>query len=308
MKVDLTTEIANIRMKNPIMVASGTFGFGREHSRFIDLNELGALVVKTITLKERAGNPEPRVWETPSGVLNSIGLQNKGVDYFLEEELPWLISFDVPIIVSIGGSTIQEYTQVAERLNQASGISALEMNISCPNIEQGGMLFGINASLTFEVVEAVKQVAKVPVIVKLTPNVTDVAEIAGEAEKAGADAISLINTVQGMAIDVGTFKPCLGSGTGGLSGPAIKPIAVRMVWEVAQVVKVPIIGMGGIVTAEDAVEFFLAGAEAIAVGTANFINPRAVRSVIQGLEHFLKSKSLASVKDLVGKAGANLDD
>lgn len=308
MKVDLTTEIAGIRMKNPVMVASGTFGFGREYSQFIDLNELGALVVKTITLEEREGNPEPRVWETPSGMLNSIGLQNKGVDYFLKEELPWLISFDVPIIVSIGGDTIQEYTQVAEQLSQVSGISALEINISCPNVKQGGMLFGTDPALTSEVVRAVKQVAEVPVIVKLTPNVTDIAEIAYEAERAEADAISLINTVRGMAINVETFKPCLGSGLGGLSGPAIKPIAVRMIWEVAQAVAVPIIGMGGIVTAEDAVEFFLAGAQAIAIGTANFINPRAVRSVIQGLERFLRSKSLASVKELVGRMEVDSDD
>ncbi len=302
--VDLSVNLAGISLKNPVMVASGTFGSGREYNEFVDLGKLGAIVTKTITLKEKQGNPPPRICETVSGILNAIGLQNKGVDYFLENDLPFLRKFDVPIIVSVGGESLEEYRAVSEKLSKAK-IEAIELNISCPNVKKGGMVFGTDARLAQEVVKAVKSAISVPLIVKLTPNVTDITEIACSVEEAGADAISLINTLSGMAIDINTLKPKLANVTGGLSGPAIKPVAVRMVWQVFKAVKIPVIGMGGIMNASDAVEFFMAGASAIAVGTANFVYPAATLDIISGIEAYLKEKGFKSVKDIIGLASGN---
>jgi dihydroorotate dehydrogenase (NAD+) catalytic subunit len=298
---DLHVEIAGIKLKNPVMAASGTFGSGQEYSEFVDLKRLGAIVTKTLTLKEKEGNLPPRLCETPCGILNSIGLQNKGVDYFIEQELPWLEEQNVPLIVSFGGTTLREYLEVAAVLSQAPSISAFELNISCPNIKAGGMAFGCSREKASELVRAVRKIVNRPLIVKLTPNVTDIVEIAKACEEAGADALSLINTVLGMAIDIETFKPKLATFTGGLSGPAIRPIAVRMVWQTAQAVNVPIIGMGGITTAENAVEFFLAGATAVAVGTANFTDPRTTLDIIAGLDAWLERKGIKSIKSLIGR-------
>lgn len=298
---DLSVEIAGIKLRNPVMVASGTFGSGQEYSEFVEPRRLGAIVTKTLTLKEKEGNRPPRLCETPSGILNSIGLQNKGVDYFIEKELPWLEEQNVPLIVSFGGTSLREYLEVAAVLSQAPGISALEMNISCPNVKAGGMAFGSSREKASELVRAVRKIVSRPLIVKLTPNVTDIVEIAKACEETGADALSLINTILGMVVDVETFKPKLATFTGGLSGPAIRPVAVRMVWQVAQAVKVPIIGMGGIMTAEDAVEFLLAGATAVAVGTANFTDPMATLEIISGLEAFLERKNIKSIKSLIGR-------
>jgi dihydroorotate dehydrogenase (NAD+) catalytic subunit len=278
--------LAGIQMKNPVMVASGTFGFGEEFSEYYDLNELGAIVTKSVTLKPREGNPPPRLCETPSGMLNSIGLQNEGVKVFLEKHLPFLSQFKTPIIVNVAGETIEEYVEVIKIVSKEKKIAGIELNISCPNVKRGGMTFGVDPKCTEEVVKAARAQTKLPLIAKLTPNVTDITIIAKAAVKAGADALSLINTVLGMAIDVKTKKPKLATITGGLSGPAIKPIAVRMVWQTAQAVKVPIIGIGGIMTAEDALEFFLAGASAVQVGTANFIDVRAAVNIIDNLQKY----------------------
>lgn len=298
---NLSVELAGIKMKNPVMVASGTFGSGEEYSRFIDLNKLGALVTKSMTLKEEMGNPPPRICETPAGMLNSIGLQNPGVTHFLQVDLAFLSQYEVPVIASVAGTSVEEYVAVIERLSDAKGITALEVNISCPNIKKGGVYFGSDPEMATEVVRQVKNVSKYPIIVKLTPNVTSISEIARTVEAAGADVLSLVNTFFGMAIDVETFRPRLGSGTGGLSGPAIKPLAVRMVYEVARAVSLPVIGMGGIVTAEDAVEFLLAGAVAVAVGTANFVNPRATLDIIEGLDRFLERRGLEDIREIIGK-------
>ncbi|MDP3013614.1 MAG: dihydroorotate dehydrogenase, partial [Candidatus Subteraquimicrobiales bacterium] len=276
------------------------FASGREYSEFADLNKLGAIVTKTVTLKERKGNLPPRICETPSGMLNAIGLQNKGVEYFLADDLPFLRKFDVPVIANVAGDTLEEYVEVSKRLSEAK-VDGIELNISCPNVKKGGMVFGTNSEMAAEVVRAVKKVINVALIIKLTPNVTDIAEIAKSVEKAGADAISLINTPLGMAVDIETFEPELANITGGLSGPAIKPLAVRMVWQVSKAVKVPVIGMGGIMNASDAIEFFLVGASAVAVGTANFIHPTATINIIEGIEEFLKKKSFKSVSEIVGK-------
>ncbi len=283
------------------MTASGTFGCGREYSPFVDLNKLGALVVKSLTLKERLGNPSPRICETPSGILNSIGLQNKGVDKFIEEDLPFLSSYDVPIIANVAGESIDEYIEVCARLDSEGDIAGIELNISCPNVKKGSMLFGQDSDLAALVVKECRRVIKKPLIVKLTPNVTDIAFVAKKVEDAGADAVSLINTLLGMAIDVKTFKPLLASTTGGLSGPAIKPVAVRMVWEVSKAVNIPVIGMGGITNANDAIEFFLVGASAIAIGTANLINPSATIKIINDLDDFLERKGFKNFQEIIGK-------
>jgi dihydroorotate dehydrogenase (NAD+) catalytic subunit len=288
----LGTEIAGIKMKNPVMVASGTFGYGEEASKFVDLDKLGAIVTKTITLTPREGNPPPRVCETASGMLNSIGLQNKGVKDFIENALPFLSRFKTPVIANIAGDSAKEYAELAKILNKESGIKGIEINISCPNVKKGGITFGIDPDLTAEVVRSVRQSTSLPVIAKLTPNVTDIAAIAKAAEAAGADAVSLINTLLGTAIDIETRKPKLGATTGGLSGPAIKPIAVRMVWEVAQMVKIPVIGIGGIMTGEDAIEFFLAGASAVQVGTANFVDTQAPIRIVEEIKSYLNSHKL----------------
>jgi dihydroorotate dehydrogenase (NAD+) catalytic subunit len=297
---DLGVEIAGIKLKNPIMTASGTFGFGHEYGQLVDLRALGAIVVKATTLRPRAGNPPPRLVETTGGILNSIGLENPGVERVITEEIMPLRALGVPIIVNIAGSTLREYREVAKKLNGVPGIVALEVNISCPNVREGGLAFGTSSAMAAQVIRAVCSVADVPVIAKLSPNVTDVTAIARSVVDAGAAAVSLINTLLGMSIDIYTRRPRLGAVVGGLSGPAIKPVALRMVWQVAQAVSVPIIGMGGIMTAEDAVEFHLAGATAVAVGTANFVNPLATVEIISGLAAYLQQAGLTSVRDLIG--------
>lgn len=296
----LGVTIAGIKMKTPVMTASGTFGFGLEYRDFVNLNKIGAVVVKGTTLVPRPGNKGRRIAETPAGMLNSIGLENPGVDEFLSTILPHLGEYDVPVIVNISGNTVEEYGELAARLNVA-GVAGVELNISCPNVKEGGIAFGTNCDSASAVVRQVKHNTDLPVIVKLSPNVTDIVAMAQSVEEAGADAISLINTLLGMSIDIHKWRPVLGNVVGGLSGPAVKPIAVRMVWQVAQAVQVPIIGMGGIVTAEDAIEFMLAGASAVAVGTANFINPCAAQSVADGIKDYVRQRGLSHVNELVGK-------
>ena len=296
----LEIHVAGIRMKNPVMTASGTFGYGSEYADFIDLNRLGAIVVKGITSVPWKGNPMPRIIETPSGMLNAIGLQNVGVDGFIDKKLPYLRNFDVPVIVNICGERLEEYVEVTEKLDVTEGIAAIDLNISCPNLHCGGMSFGVEPKLTYELVKSVREKTALPLLVKLSPNVTDIAAIARAAEEAGADGLSVINTLLGMAIDIKTRCPQLANLTGGLSGPAIKPVALRMVWQVYNAVNIPIIGMGGIMTGDDAVEFFIAGASAVAVGTANFVNPRAPLDVINGIHEYLERYGLDSIKELVG--------
>lgn len=298
-KPDLSVNIAGMQMKNPVMTASGTFGFGKEYAPFIDLNMLGAIVVKGTTLKPRMGNAGRRLVETPAGMLNSIGLENPGVEHFIAQELPNLRGYDVPVVVNISGHSIEEYKELAAQLD-IDGVAAVEVNISCPNVSQGGLVFGTDCVSAGGVVKAVRQATRKTVIAKLSPNVTDVVAIAQAVEAAGADSISLINTLLGMAIDLRTRRPKLGNIVGGLSGPAVKPVALRMVWQVAKAVAVPIIGMGGIMTGEDAVEFLLAGATAVAVGTANFINPRATEDVADGIAKYLQENKLSSVQEIIG--------
>lgn len=300
-KIDLSVDFAGIKLKNPVLTASGTFGYGEEFAEFVDLNKLGGVIVKGISLKPIKGNPPPRIWETPSGMLNAIGLENPGVDVFLNEKLPYLRKFDTAVIVNMFGYSLEEYVAVAERLDGVKGISGIEVNISCPNVKAGGMAFGTDLKATFELLSAIRKTTKLPIIAKLSPNVTDVTAFAKAARDAGCDGLSLINTLLGMAIDVRCRKPRLANCTGGLSGPAIRPVAVRMVWQVAKAVSLPIIGMGGIVTAEDALEFILAGASAIAVGTANFVNPRATLDVIEGIERVMIEQGVGAVSDLIGK-------
>lgn len=297
--LDLSVNLGGIKMKNPVMTASGTFGYGDEFKPFVDLNQLGGLVVKGITLKPRQGNPPPRIVETPSGMLNAIGLQNVGVDGFIQKKLPYLRNFDTAVIVNISGCGLSEYVEISKRLSEVEGVAGLELNISCPNVE-GGMDFGLDSKLTYSLVEAVRKSTSLPLIVKLSPNVTDIVEIASAAEFAGADAISAVNTFLGLKIDIKTRKPLLANITGGLSGPAIRPLAVRMVWQIAKAVKIPIVGIGGITTAEDALEFIIAGATAVAIGTANFVNPRVSLEVVEGIAEFMRREKLSSIKELVG--------
>ncbi len=301
---DLSVEVAGIRLKNPVLTASGTFGYGEEYRDIVDLNRLGGVIVKGVSLRPIAGNPPPRIWETPSGMLNAIGLENPGVEVFLREKLPYLRRFETAVIVNVFGYSREEYVAVVERLDGAPGVAGLEVNISCPNVKAGGIVFGTNVKASFELLSALRRATKLPLIAKLSPNVTDITEFARAAADAGCDGLSLINTLLGMAIDVRTRRPRLANRTGGLSGPAIRPVAVRMVWQAAQAVRLPIIGMGGILTAEDALEFILAGATAVAVGTANFVNPRATLDVAEGIERFLAQEGIGSVRELVGKAGA----
>ena len=296
----LAVDIAGIAMKNPVMVASGTFGFGKEYGDLIDLNQLGAIVTKGTSLEAWEGNPPDRIAETPSGMLNAIGLQNDGVDSLINEKIPWLRQFDLPVVVNIVGKTVDEYAEVAGRLDEVDGIAGVEVNISCPNVKRGGIVFGTDPARTAEVVGAVRKATRLPMIPKLSPNVTDVVEIARACVDEGADAVSLVNTLLGTAIDIGTRTFKLANVTGGLSGPAIKPIALRMVWQVAQAVDVPVIGIGGIMTAEDAVEFFLAGADAIQVGTANFVNPSAAIEIAAGLDAYLERHGFGHVSEIVG--------
>lgn len=297
---DLTVNIAALNLQNPVMTASGTFGYAREFDQFVDLNRLGAIIVKGLSIKPTKGNPPPRIVETPCGMLNAIGLENVGIDSFERDKFPFLSTLTPPIIVNIYGKEIEEYGELAGRIDDIDGVAGVEVNISCPNVSAGGVAFGVDPRAAFEVVNVVRKRTRKVVIVKLSPNVTDISEIAKSAQEAGADALSLINTITGMAINVETGQPVLANITGGLSGPAIKPIALRMVWQVAKIATVPVIGIGGIMTARDAIEFFIAGATAVQVGTANFINPRATTDVIQGIEAFLIEKGMASISDLIG--------
>lgn len=301
----LAVNIAGVAMKTPVMTASGTFGFGPEYSDFVDLNQLGAIVVKGTTLTPRAGNNGRRIAETPAGMLNSIGLENPGVEEFLTNTLPKLAAYDVPVIVNIAGNTVEEYGELTTRLN-VPGVSAIEINISCPNVKQGGIAFGTDCTSAAAVVGEVRSKTSLPVIAKLSPNVTDIAAMAQAVEAAGADAVSLINTLLGMAIDIHAWRPVLGNVVGGLSGPAVKPVALRMVWQVARAVKCPVIGMGGIMTAQDAIEFLLAGASAVAVGTANFVNPRACAEIAGGIKDYLVERGLTDVSQLVGRVNDNI--
>lgn len=298
--MDLTVNIGKLKLKNPVMTASGTFGYGEEYSEFVDLNRLGAVVVKGLSLLPKEGNPPPRIVETPAGMLNAIGLQNIGIENFIKEKLPFLRQFKTFVIVNFFGDSIEEYAEAAERLSTVEGIHGLEMNISCPNKEAGWCIFGTDQKVTSQVISSVRKKTRLPLIVKLSPNVTDIAIFAKVAEDAGADAVSLINTITGMAIDIRTRKPKLGNVTGGISGPAIKPIAIRMVYETFRTVKIPIIGMGGIMNSSDAIEFMLAGAAAVAVGTANFVNPSATIDIINGIESFMAENSITDVKELTG--------
>ncbi len=300
--VDMRVRIGSLEFRNPVMTASGTFGSGREYADFVDLGLLGAVVTKGVGLEPWPGNPAPRIAETDSGMLNSIGLQNPGVEAFCAADLAWLHTQDVPVVVNVIGHTVAEYAAVAERLSREEAVDALEVNISCPNVDEGGMAFGTSCAAAAEVTRAVRAVTTLPVIVKLSPNVGEIAPIARAVEAEGADAVSLINTLLGMAIDTRTFRPVLARGVGGLSGPAIKPVALRMVWEVASAVAVPIIGMGGIMTGEDAAEFMLAGASAVAVGTANFVDPTATATVAEGLRRFCAERGIAAVRQLTGAA------
>lgn len=304
MDLDMSLEICGIKLKNPVIAASGTFGFGREHAEYIDLNKLGGISVKGLTLKPRQGNRPPRVAETPAGMLNSVGLQNPGVHYFIENELPFLRQYTAAVIANIAGNTIEDYCEMAEILSDAD-IDAIELNVSCPNVKEGCIAFGSTPDGIAEITGQVRKYAKKPLIVKLTPNVTSIADTASAAEAAGADAVSLINTLLGMAIDVDTMRPVLANNTGGLSGPAVKPVAVRMVYEVSQAVKIPVIGMGGISCGEDAIEFMLAGADAVMVGTAGMIYPDACIKVIDGIEQYISKKGFSRAADITGRLVLN---
>ena len=301
---DLRVKIAGVEFKNPVIAASGTFGFGREYAEYMDLNKVGGISVKGLTLKPRQGNTPPRIAETPAGILNSVGLQNPGVEAFIREELPFLRQFDTVILANIAGNTIEEYCEMAEILG-STGIDAIELNVSCPNVKAGCVAFGNTPGGIAEITKQVKRYCKQPLIVKLTPNVLDISEIAIAAEASGADALSLINTILGMVIDIHKRRPILANNMGGLSGPAVKPIAVRMVYQVSSAVKVPVIGMGGIVTGDDAVEFMLAGASAVMVGTSSFVNPTACIDVAGGIECYLKMHNYSNVYDIIGKLETN---
>ena len=299
-KLLLSVNIGGIQMRNPVMTASGTFGYGSEYAEFIDLNKLGAVVVKGVTSTPWPGNPMQRIMETPSGMLNAIGLQNVGVENFIRQKLPYLRSFDVPIIVNVCGKTVAEYLTVVAKLSNVKGVAGVELNVSCPNLDCGGMSFGVNATLAHQLVKAVRSETDLPLLVKLTPNVTDITVIARAVESAGADALSAINTLRAMAINAETRRPELANVTGGLSGPAIKPVALRFVWEAYKSVSIPIVGMGGIMNATDAVEFLIAGASAVAVGTANFVNPRTSMEVVAGIHAYLEKMEMQSIDELVG--------
>jgi dihydroorotate dehydrogenase (NAD+) catalytic subunit len=297
---NLNINIGKLQLKNPVMTASGTFGYGSEYSDFLDLSRIGGIIVKGTTIRARQGNPYPRMAETPAGMLNAVGLQNKGVDYFISHIYPTVKDIDTNIIVNVSGSTIEEYVETAEKLNALDNIPAIELNISCPNVKEGGMAFGTSCLSAAQVVKAVRRAYEKEMIVKLSPNVTDISEIALAVEGEGADSVSLINTLLGMAIDAEKRKPVLSTITGGLSGPAVKPIALRMVWQVARAVKIPVIGLGGIMNAADAIEFLLAGATAIQIGTANFIDPTVTIKVIDGINEYLDRHNFQSVTDIIG--------
>lgn len=298
--VSLKVDIAGIQMQNPVTTASGTFGWGLEYSEYLDVNLLGAVVLKSITCKRKIGNPPPRIIETPSGVLNSIGLANPGIDVFLRETLPQLKAIKVPVIASIAGDTVEEYVYLAEKLSAEEQVAGIEVNISCPNVREGGLEFAVSALQVEKLVSSVARVAGQPLIVKLSPNVTSISDIARAAVQGGAHALSLINTLVGMVIDTQTRRPALLNKVGGLAGPAVRPVAVRMVWQAAQAVDVPIIGMGGICTAEDALQFIMAGASGVAVGTYSFVNPGAALDIIRGLEEFCLREGVRDINELVG--------
>jgi dihydroorotate dehydrogenase (NAD+) catalytic subunit len=300
---NLNINIGKLQLKNPVMTASGTFGYGSEYSDFMDISRIGGIIVKGTTIRARQGNPYPRMAETYSGMLNAVGLQNKGVDYFINNIYPTVKDIDTNIIVNVSGSTIEEYVETAEKLNSLEKIPAIELNISCPNVKEGGMAFGTSCISAAQVVKEVRRAYKKELIVKLSPNVTDISEIALAVEAEGADSVSLINTLLGMAIDAEKRKPVLSTITGGLSGPAVKPIALRMVWQVARAVKIPVIGLGGIMNAADAIEFMLAGASAIQIGTANFIDPTVTIKVIDGINEYLDRHKFQSVTDIIGALG-----
>jgi dihydroorotate dehydrogenase (NAD+) catalytic subunit len=296
----MAVQLGKLRLKNPVMTASGTFGYGEEYADYVDLNRLGAIVVKGLSLQPRLGNPPPRLMETTGGMLNAIGLQNIGVDVFIEEKMPYLRKYDVTVIANIYGESYEEYQKVAKKLSSVKGVHALEVNISCPNVKKGGLSFGADPKIAAMVTRKVKEETDLPVIIKLTPNVTDISAIAEAVEKAGADAVSLINTLTGMSVDLKTRTPNLKNITGGLSGPAIKPIALRMVWQVVSRVSIPVIGIGGIMTAADALEFLILGAKAVQVGTANFINPRATMDVLEGMQNYLKNNNMKDINEIIG--------
>ena len=300
---NLNINIGKLQLKNPVMTASGTFGYGSEYSDFVNISRIGGIIVKGTTIRARQGNPYPRMAETCSGMLNAVGLQNKGVDYFINSIYPTVEDIDTNIIVNVSGSTIEEYVETAEKLNSLVNIPAIELNISCPNVKEGGMAFGTNCLSAAQVVREVRRAYKKELIVKLSPNVTDISEIALAVEAEGADSVSLINTLLGMAIDAEKRMPVLSTITGGLSGPAVKPIALRMVWQVAQAVRIPVIGLGGIMNAADAIEFMLAGASAIQIGTANFIDPTVTIKVIDGINEYLDRHKFKSVTDIIGALG-----
>ncbi len=299
-KPDLKITLGRLELQNPVMTASGTFGYAKEFDGLLDLNRLGAIIVKGLSLKPAPGNPPPRIVETPGGMLNAIGLENVGIEAFIAHKLDFLKTLKPPIVVNIYGKKEEEYGQLAARIEDLDSISGIEVNISCPNVKAGGMAFGVDPAAVFSVVNRVRKKTTKLLIVKLSPNVTDIARIAQQAEAAGADVISLINTLSAMAIDIEARRPKLANIVGGLSGPAIKPVALRMVWQAARAVKIPIIGIGGIMTAADALEFFIAGATAIQVGTANFVNPQATTDIIDGLEAFLIEKGIGKITELVG--------
>ena len=298
--VKLDFRIGDLHFKNPVLAASGTFGYGSEFDDFIDVSKLGGIIVKGTTIEPREGNAYPRMAETPSGMLNAVGLQNKGIDYFEKKIYPHLSAYDTNVIVNVNGSHLEDYVALAQRTDALKKIPAIELNISCPNVKMGGMAFGTNPLTARDVIKAVRAAYSKKLIVKLSPNVTDIVQFARIAEEEGADSVSLINTLMGMAVDIRNMKPSLSTITGGLSGPAVKPVALRMVWQVAKAVKIPVIGVGGIMNSDDAIEFFLAGASAIQVGTASFIDPRASVLILEGIEKYLETKGFSDIKEIIG--------
>lgn len=297
---DLSVEIAGLALRNPVMTASGTFGYGEEFAGYTNLEAIGAIITKGLSIKPKAGNPTPRIQETTGGMLNAIGLQNVGIDAFIEKKVPFLRTVSTPVIVNFFGNTVEEYAELAERLDRIPEVAGVEINISCPNVKHGGIVFGTEPKAAYSVVKAVRDATIKPVIVKLSPNVTDVVEMACACVDAEADALSLINTLTGMAIDLKKRRPILANVTGGLSGPAVKPVALRMVWQVAKAVKIPVIGIGGIMTGADALEFMLAGATAVQVGTANFLDPAASERIAREMEQYLVENGISDVKELIG--------
>lgn len=296
--LSLKVNIGNLEFKNPVFVASGTFGFGKEYSQYVDLNKLGAIMVKGLTLNPKEGNPPPRIYETPSGILNSVGLQNPGVDGFLKDELPFLKKFDTKVIVNIAGETIEEFVTMAQKLD-IDGVHALELNVSCPNVKEGGMAFGVNPNSIYEITKRVKGVTSKIVIVKLTPNVADIKIYAKAAEDGGADAVSLINTITGMAVDINSRRPIFKNIFAGLSGPAVKPIALKYVYEAKKAVSIPVIGMGGISSAEDAIEFMIVGATAVAIGTYNFINPTCTMDILEDIKKYMNKNNVSDINQII---------